>query len=157
MRRTAAQKAAGYYRKELPFTDDFEMWLRLALHGDVALTDTIQAVRRRHGRQVTEGYRARPHHMFREVLAAFECFFENDGRVLPDARALLRDVRRRMGRSALYNGRSMAGDREGAALLRLALELTPTFALPRIARHLLGAERPLAELRLLMDARAAGP
>jgi glycosyltransferase involved in cell wall biosynthesis len=47
--RTRAQKQAGYYRRALPYTDDLEMLLRLAMLGSVAVTDAIQGARRLHG------------------------------------------------------------------------------------------------------------
>lgn len=153
LRRTAAQKAAGYYRAELPFSDDMELWLRLALQGDVAVTDAALAVRRRHGGQITEGYRGSPSHMFSELFRAYESFFQKEGRDLGDARRMLALCRSKVGRSALYNGLSQMRDgdsTEGVRLLRLATKLSPSFALPRIAKHLLTMDAPMQQLRALL-------
>ncbi len=47
--RTSAQKAAGHYSEALPHSDDYHMWLRLALRGRVAALDCIQVGLRTHG------------------------------------------------------------------------------------------------------------
>ncbi|HMF66418.1 MAG TPA: glycosyltransferase family A protein, partial [Phyllobacterium sp.] len=47
--RTSVQKRTGHYRTELPHSDDYDVWLRLALHGSVAELDCIQAGIRTHG------------------------------------------------------------------------------------------------------------
>jgi hypothetical protein len=54
--RTAVQKRAGGYRRELTHTGDMEMWLRLSVHGSVAFIDAIQAVYRRHPHNMSLGY-----------------------------------------------------------------------------------------------------
>lgn len=46
--RTCVQKQVGYYRPELPYTDDFELWMRFARVGDAAETDALQAIQRCH-------------------------------------------------------------------------------------------------------------
>jgi glycosyltransferase involved in cell wall biosynthesis len=54
--RTAAQKRAGHYRKELKFTNDLEMLLRLASIGNIAETDTVQGIRREHEANISSAY-----------------------------------------------------------------------------------------------------
>jgi hypothetical protein len=44
--RTVTQKLAGYYRPELPSSDDHEMWMRIVRMGHAAETDIIQGIKR---------------------------------------------------------------------------------------------------------------
>jgi len=128
--RTSAQKAAGYYRPELPHTDDFEMLLRLALQGPVGFTRTVQGIKRMHGSNQTEDIlRDRPRDLA-ERLSAIDCFFTREGQTLADAGRLRRLGRRSIseraygcGVKALVRGRRSAG-----GLLRLAVELDPSVA-----------------------------
>ena len=57
VRRTGAQKEAGYYVPHLNYANDMNMWLRLALLGNVAETNVVQGIRRIHSGQMTEFYR----------------------------------------------------------------------------------------------------
>ena len=51
--RTSAQKTLGGYRLDLPHTGDLDMWLRFALHGNVAYVAERQAAYRRHDRNMS--------------------------------------------------------------------------------------------------------
>ena len=107
--RTAVQKAAGYYRTELPHTDDFEMWMRLARLGPAARTDggprdpalpRLGAVRRRPpGAERT--YQQPPAMPWHDE-AAFESFFAHEGAALPEAARLHRLARRALGERAYW-------------------------------------------------------
>ena len=57
IRRTGAQKEIGYYVPYLKYANDMNMWLRLALLGNVAETKVVQGIRRIHSGQMTEFYR----------------------------------------------------------------------------------------------------
>ena len=94
VRRTSAQKKAGYYRSELPYTDDMELWLRLALLGAVARTGRAQAVQRFHPVQQTAFYTSKMIRDFVERKAAVESFFSHEGKALPNAVSLLENARR---------------------------------------------------------------
>jgi len=103
IRRTSAQKAVGYYRKTLPYSDDFEMWLRLATVGDVASTGVIQAIRRIHTAQHSEQFRSAQHRDFNERERAFASFFAHEGKVLPNRERLMRQVRVQLGKHAYWS------------------------------------------------------
>jgi hypothetical protein len=52
--RTSVQQRIGGYRPELPHTGDVEMWMRFAVHSDVAFIKGVdQAFYRIHGNQMT--------------------------------------------------------------------------------------------------------
>jgi hypothetical protein len=117
--RTSAQKRAGHYRTTLPYSDDWEVWLRLACFGSVAETDAVQGFPRSHG-QNRSALRNKVHNQdiwFDE--AAGESFFENEGALLHDATELRRAAKRAFGQRAYWSAvrNLLAGDR------RLALEL----------------------------------
>jgi len=123
VRRTDAQKKVGYYRKELAYTDDIELWLRLATQGDVAQTDAIQAVRRIHASQATTSFRDEPVNDLKAHEAAFESFFAHEGQMLPNRDKLLELALRNMADHAYWSGLShiIRGYRkEGMTLIRYA-------------------------------------
>lgn len=87
--RTAAQKAAGYYRVELPHSGDFEMWLRLATYGSVVKVSAPQAVYRRHSLNMSLAYYSNAN--FLDLVhrkAAIESFFKTASSGIPDRRQL---------------------------------------------------------------------
>lgn len=144
--RTAAQKAAGHYRPELPHADDFEMLLRLACLGKVADTQAVVGIRRIHAENRSRQYvEARTGSMV-ERLDAFESFFRREGRGLLDADRLLRLARSSLSGQAYWRGIKdlVRGRRSAFDLLRLSLRLDPSVAfvppleyLPRMERSLL--------------------
>jgi glycosyltransferase involved in cell wall biosynthesis len=107
--RTVAQKAAGYYRPALPHTDDFEMWMRLALIGHAARTEAELGILRFHGsarsaaarRVQTVPYHQPPAMPWHDE-AAFESFFVHEGALLPEAMRLHRLARRSLGERAYW-------------------------------------------------------
>ena len=105
--RTVVQKTAGYYRPELPHTDDFEMWLRLANLGPAAQTDGRQAILRLHPSSrntlacrvyTCERPPALPYH----DEAAFESFFAHDAGLIPEAERLHRLAKRSLAERAYW-------------------------------------------------------
>lgn len=86
VRRTEAQKKAGYYRT-IQYAD-VELWLRVAMYGDVAKTNRTQAFRRIHPKQSTTPFLDRPVLDFMENKKAIGTFFANEGRALCDAQRL---------------------------------------------------------------------
>ena len=128
VRRTSAQKQAGYYRTELPFTDDLELWLRLATIGDIASTTAVQGIRRKHGAQATNSYTESILPDVIEREAAFNSFFMHEGRFLPAAKHLHRRARQQLADQAYWWGlsRALHGDfGVGWALLRYAFAKSP--------------------------------
>jgi len=104
IRRTSAQKSAGHFRQSLIRTCDFEMYLRLAMVGDVAATNHVLGIRRMHRAQASTPYSERPIRDFEEHEAAFASFFAHEGAALPNARVLHAMSRRKMGDYVYWYG-----------------------------------------------------
>ena len=125
--RTSVQKRAGYYRPELPHTDDFEMWMRFARFGSVARTDAVQGIARVHSMTRTTALsNALMWDLHRE--AAFESFFANDGASAPGAKDLRRLARRHLAERAYWGAVAtfVRGDgRLGLNLLKFAFTRDP--------------------------------
>jgi glycosyltransferase involved in cell wall biosynthesis len=163
LRRVSAQKQIGHYRASLPYTDDFEMWLRLATLGRAAETTAAQGIRRLHGAQATEAYREVPARDFIQHMAAFDSFFANEGASLPDAGKLHRFVRRTIAVNALWYGlwRRREGDARNAELcIQYGLSLNAAATAPRLIKRLLVGEIGMSEARgylaALITGRASG-
>lgn len=152
IRRMSAQKQAGYYRASLPYTDDLEMWLRLAALGDVASIKIPQAIRRYHASRMSVDYRKMRD--FTEREAAFESFFANEGRAIPGAERLMAKARRSLGEHAYWSAIShfCRGDgRTGADLLRLSHRWRPNAALLPPLQWILKMDRPLERAAEIMS------
>jgi GT2 family glycosyltransferase len=76
--RTSAQKAAGYYDEKLSLTNDVELWLRVALQGDMASTTAVQGIIRAHADNASAYTRERLAAELKELEAAFSVFFAKD-------------------------------------------------------------------------------
>ncbi len=90
--RTALQKRAGGYRKELPHSGDLELWLRLASYAPVGVVAAQQAVYRRHSDNMSLAYRhnGRLPDMIQRK-AALDAFFRHCvGRIDEPARLRMR-------------------------------------------------------------------
>jgi glycosyltransferase involved in cell wall biosynthesis len=149
VRRTSVQKKIGYYRKEISDADDLEMWLRLASTGDVARTSAVQAVRRLHGSQLSEAYRRAAVHSYDQRYKAFASFFEHEGRSVPNAKSMRRQVRSKLAKEALWFGLwsiKQGNEEGGARLVEFALRLAPSVTAPRLARSVWELDRPLSRL-----------
>lgn len=123
VRRTSAQKQAGYYRASLPYTDDLDMWLRLAMLGGAASIRAVQAIRRHHPDCMSAHYQNVAVRDFCEREAAFECFFSDQGLALADGEALLAQARHHLGEHAYWSAVShfVRGHRQTASeLFRLS-------------------------------------
>ena len=146
--RTAAHKAAGHYRAELPHTDDLELLLRLALLGRVADSPAVVGIKRMHGHNRTHDYLAERTRDLVERLAALESFFSREGRTLADAERLMRLGRRSIAERAYWCGiKDLArGRRSALALLRLAVRLDPVLAIVPPLNYLRRMDRTFAEI-----------
>ncbi|WP_157017467.1 glycosyltransferase family 2 protein [Mesorhizobium xinjiangense] len=145
VRRTAVQKKIGHYRAALPYTDDLEMWLRLATAGDVACIRTVQAVRRYHNDRHSVSYQAVQLRDFRERERAFESFFDHEGAAIAEAHALLAQARHGLGEHAYWSALSHLArghGRIGLGLLRLSHHWRPWAALLPPVQWLLRMDRP---------------
>jgi len=97
--RTCVQKQVGYYRPELPYTDDFELWMRFARVGDAAETDALQAIQRCHAFNQCATV-ANIDEWDLHYEAAFESFFTHKRTHLPDAERLRWFARRSLAERA---------------------------------------------------------
>jgi len=159
VRRTRVQKKAGYYRPEIPYSDDLEMWLRLAMFGDVAQTNAVQAIRRLHRDQATNFYEDFPVRDIVEREAAFKSFFVHEGVGLTEADDLRQQAVRRLSDQAYWSGLShvfRAHPSIGWALLKYAISKRPlSVVLPPIS-HLFMMDRPLTRLIEVVSETATG-
>ncbi len=150
--RTSVQKRAGHYRPSLPHSDDYELWLRLAMHGTVAVLDCIQAGIRTHdANRSTEVWAHHILHILNTADAA-ESFFYHEGRWLDGADALKRRARRGIAQRAYWSAVSHAlrGDREAFKLLMLAFRLSPTTAMLPPVGYLLHRPDTMPRMRSLL-------
>ncbi|WP_170979528.1 glycosyltransferase family 2 protein [Roseomonas sp. HF4] len=126
--RTPIQKRAGHYRPELPYTDDWEMMMRLALFGRVARSQCVQGLRREHGANMSCLFWRRRIDSLRHREDAFVSFFSHEGAAMAEASDLLRIVRARLGAAAWWAAAShlVKGDVNAAMeLLRFAYSRAP--------------------------------
>jgi glycosyltransferase involved in cell wall biosynthesis len=133
MVRTSTQKQVGYYRPELPHTDDFELWMRFACHGGAAETDAVQTISRMHFENRSAGI-SNVHQWDLHCEAAFESFFAREGASAPAAKGLHRVARRNLAERAYWGGVAnlLRGDRHlGLELLKFAFSRSPrTIVIP---------------------------
>ncbi len=101
--RTSALKRAGHFRPELR-TCDFELYLRLAMEGDIASTNRLLGVRRIHGAEISALYNERIVLDLRDHETAFASFFAHEGAACPGAEDLAATSRRKMGDYAYWYG-----------------------------------------------------
>jgi len=157
--RTSAQKAAGYYRPELPYTDDLEMLLRLAAPARVAVTGAVQGFRRLHGANMSDSIVTARVAELGHRQAAFASFFAREGRTMPEARQLEQTVHRRLAEHAYWWGirdLARAHFRSAAQLFAYAFRTAPTMAVVPPVKYLFRKGRPLARLGALAMAAVAG-
>jgi glycosyltransferase involved in cell wall biosynthesis len=128
--RTSAQKRAGYFREDLPHTDDMEMWMRFAILGAIVEMGSVQSIVRLHGSNQSAVV-SNVHHWNIVSEAAFEAFFSGYGRNLPQARELLRIARRNLSDRAYWCAAShwWRGEPGVWSLASYALKLRPISAI----------------------------
>ncbi len=149
--RTRCQKRAGYFRPELYYTDDIEMLMRLACFGCTAKLNAVQGVRRRHGNNISADYWGDWRFELKNLLDAYESFFNIEGAALLGAESIRCRVRRNIAHRAYWAGVShrLRGLKPAsAALLAFARSIDPTTRfMPPISYWLRveNAERILAE------------
>ncbi len=118
--RTAAQKRAGHYRASLPHAGDLEMWLRLAMIGDVAQTSAVQAIKGVHEANMSITVEKGAYRNYEQVEAAFAAFFDGPGRRLTEAAEWHDAARRRLSHTAYWTAMAhrLRGETDDAAKLR---------------------------------------
>jgi glycosyltransferase involved in cell wall biosynthesis len=105
--RTEPLRKAGTFRSEIFHTSDFELWLRVALHGDVAETTAVQGLTRIHGGNLQLEVRS-AHDWNLELEGMFDSFFQREGKTLPRADELARLARRSLGERAYWSAMAHA-------------------------------------------------
>ncbi|KQS76663.1 glycosyl transferase [Rhizobium sp. Leaf384] len=134
--RTCVQKRAGHYRETLPHTDDYEMWLRLALHGPVAELDCVQAGLRSHDCNRSKLLvNDELQHILHTIQAA-QSFFDHEGGAMKRGRSLRRQALQGLAHRAYWCGviQFLREGTKASDYFRLAFRLSPIVAiLPPIA------------------------
>ncbi|RWX80900.1 glycosyltransferase [Neorhizobium lilium] len=128
--RTEVQKRAGHYRTTLPHSDDYEIWLRLAMLGPVAELDAVQVGLRTHDSNRSREFAARQLEHILHTAAAAESFFNHEGGSLEDCGALRRLARQGVVGRAYWSGIAhlLRGDMEAMRLLGFAIRSSPVSA-----------------------------
>ncbi|MEJ3652891.1 glycosyltransferase family 2 protein [Actinomycetes bacterium KLBMP 9759] len=150
--RTELQQEVGGYNPKMLHTSDLEMWLKLALHGDVGFVSGVdQGLFRVHEQNMSSAYYHNDHGLrdFEMRLLAFDAVLEQSIGILPNTAELDKAVRRRLAREALLRlGRAYdRGERladDGAAMIEFA-------------RRTAGDLSKLPEWHTLRLRRALGP
>ncbi|SES42074.1 glycosyltransferase family 2 protein [Rhizobium sp. NFR03] len=125
--RTSAQKQAGHYREALPHTDDYEMWLRLAMYGPVAELDCIQAGIRSHDANRSKEIAADQMQHIVHTAAAVESFFAHEGSGLRGSRSMRRLALQGIANRAYWCGIAnlLQRNRKARDFFRLAFRISP--------------------------------
>jgi glycosyltransferase involved in cell wall biosynthesis len=134
--RTSAQKRAGHYRETLPHTDDYEMWLRLAMQGPVAELDSIQAGLRSHDSNRSKTIVSNQLHHILQTNAAAQSFFDHEGSRLKHSRSMRKLAQKGISNRAYWCGVTHLLHKSTAArgYFRLAFSLSPiATVLPPVA------------------------
>ncbi|MGD9478690.1 glycosyltransferase family 2 protein [Shinella sp. G-2] len=150
--RTNIQKRVGYYRPALPHSDDYELWLRLALHGTVAELDCVQAGIRTHDANRSADLWAQQILHIRHTADAAESFFHHEGRWLDGAETLRRRARRGIAERAYWSAAAHAlrGNMQAWQLLMLAVRMAPATAILPPLGYLLQRPDTMPRLRALL-------
>ena len=123
--RTTVQQRLGGYRPDLPHTADAEMWMRFAVHSDVAFIKGVdQAYYRIHGAQMT--VERVPLVDLRQRRAAYDALFDVYADRIPDAPRLAARANRKMAKEAMW--------RACRAYERRRMDSTPIDELVEFAR-----------------------
>lgn len=99
--RTSLQQQIGGYLSSLPHTGDIEMWMRFAVHGDVAFIRGVdQAYYRAHGQNMT--VERVPLVDLHQRKAAYDAIFDSHSSGIAHAGRLRREVNRTLAKEALW-------------------------------------------------------
>jgi glycosyltransferase involved in cell wall biosynthesis len=100
--RTSVQKQIGGYDAALTHTGDHEMWMRFAVHSDVAFVKGVdQAYYRTHGENMTN--QRVPRIDLAQRKAAYDAIFEAHGDKIPESGGLRRLAHRTIAKEALWS------------------------------------------------------
>ncbi|MET3522361.1 glycosyltransferase family 2 protein [Mesorhizobium abyssinicae] len=152
--RTAAQKQAGYYTRELPFTNDLEMLMRLVSIGDVAETNTIQGIRREHKNNISSAYWQDFKLRLDAVYRAVEAFLSSCNMAKKQSAKLLTLARVNLACDAYWSAVShliRGRYREAFELFKFAFSLSPHLAILPPVAHLLRTKNVLSRTRMVFS------
>ena len=123
--RTSVQRAIGGYRCELPHTGDVEMWMRFAVHSDIAYVRGADQAWYRiyHTNMTTQRI---PIIDLRQRKAAYDYLFATYGAMISDRVYLQQEANRKMTKEALW--------RACSAYHRRRMDTTPVAELVDFAR-----------------------
>lgn len=158
--RTEVQKQVGHYRRALPHTDDFEMWMRFCQHGSIAETSATQGIIRAHEDSQSDFVRQQHRWDILHCEDAFDSFFAIEGARLPNAGRLHRLAKRNLGARAYWSAVAhlTRGDLEEAfAIYKVAIELRPSCALIPPVAYLLRRQDRLKRFANFASQLAPGP
>jgi len=130
--RRAVHQAVGPYRETLPVAEDWEMWMRFALHGDLAYTAEPVAEYRWHEGSVTRRAEAAGERLVHELHALRSVFAGHRSRIQEAAVCERRAYAAFAARAFRRATDCLTRGRRGAALAALGLALR---ACPRLSRR----------------------
>jgi glycosyltransferase involved in cell wall biosynthesis len=146
--RTSLQQALGGYRPELPHTGDAEMWMRFAVHADVAYIKGVdQAYYRIHGSNMTT--ERVPIVDLQQRKAAYDAVFDAYSERIPHASRLRSRADRMIAKEALW--------RACRAYERRRIDSTPIAELVEFAHATYPRTERLPEYWGLRWRRRVGP
>jgi glycosyltransferase involved in cell wall biosynthesis len=128
--RTKTQKQVGYYRPELPHTDDAEMWMRFACRGGAVEIDAVQAIVRVHSASQS-AVLDNVQHWNVEMEAAFRAFFKGAGAQFPGSERLYERARHSLSDRAYWGAvaQYIRGESNAPELMAFAKRLRPLSAI----------------------------
>ncbi|HET9828774.1 MAG TPA: glycosyltransferase family A protein [Nocardioidaceae bacterium] len=126
--RTSLQHEIGGYATDLPHSGDLEMWLRCAVHADVAQVRGFHALKRAHGESMQEARFHEPLDALRQRQLAFDRALQHYERRYDDVADLRALVYQALARDALWSIVALVRRRKAtparcSALLRYATGL----------------------------------
>ena len=89
--RADVHRMVGGYEPSLPHTADMELWLRLATKGTVVTLGALQALKRKHARNMQIGYIRPTEGDVLERRSAIDQFFSKAGQNITASKALLKE------------------------------------------------------------------
>ncbi|MDT7616549.1 MAG: hypothetical protein QOG20_603 [Pseudonocardiales bacterium] len=145
--RTSAQREAGGYNPKVPYSSDMEMWLRLAVLGDVVeVSGPIAAFYRFHPTNMSRGKDLLGVGELDSNAAAFAEWRAGAGSQLDDADALMARADHALARAAVHKARAAFLQDPGMfdRLCAFALEKDSEWARPEVAKLRARFGAPLA-------------
>jgi glycosyltransferase involved in cell wall biosynthesis len=142
--RTDIQKKVGGYNVKLPHAGDLEMWLRLAVHGDVAKLDVEQAHYRFHATNMHIPFFSHPLRDMQQRWLTFHGFFDGLNSDSLNVPHLRQTAARAVARHAFWFAANAFDDghkHQCDDLLDFAIQLDPELMISKDYKRLLWKRR----------------